>query len=136
MNQFVGIGNLTKDPEVRYSTGQNQTAICRFTMAINDKRKNNQTGEWEDNPSFIPVVVFGKQAENCGKYLAKGSKVAVSGRIQTGSYEKNGQKIYTTDIVANGIEFLTPKTERQEPQEQQSYPPGFEEMAEQEQTPF
>ena len=134
MNQVVLIGNLTKDPEVRYSTGQNQTAICRFTMAINDKRKNNQTGEWEDNPSFIPVVVFGKQAENCGKYLARGSKVAVSGRIQTGSYEKNGQKIYTTDIVANGIEFLTPKTERQEPQ--QSYPPGFEEMAEQETIPF
>lgn len=128
MNQFVGIGNLTKDPEVRYSTGQNQTAICRFTIAINDKRKNNQTGEWEDNPSFIPVVVFGKQAENCGQYLAKGSKVAVSGRIQTGSYEKNGQKVYTTDIVANGIEFLTPKSEKQESQQMavQDVPPGFE----------
>jgi len=146
LNQVVLIGNLTKDPDVRYSTGQNQTAICRFTVAVNDKKKNPQTGQWEDNASFIPVVVFGKQAENCGKYLAKGSKAAVSGRIQTGSYtNKEGQKVYTTDVIANGVEFLMQKNENgsgqnsftpaspdafSQPQQQSlDTPPGFESVA-------
>ena len=115
MNQVMLIGNLTKDPEVRYSTGQNQTAICRFTVAVNDRRKN-QNGEWEDNPSFIPIVVFGKKAENCDKYLGKGSKVGITGKIETGSYvNKDGQTIYTTDVIANEVEFLTKKEPAKEP---------------------
>lgn len=106
MNQVILIGNLTKDPEMRYSTGGNQTAVCRFTVAVNDRRKN-AAGEWEDSPSFIPVVVFGKQAENCDRYLVKGRKVAVSGRIRTGSYtNQEGRKVYTTDVIANTVEFL------------------------------
>ena len=112
MNQVVLIGNLTRDPELRYSTGGNQTAICRFSIAVNDRRRNPQTQEWEDNPSFIPIVVFGKQAENCDRYLAKGRKVAINGKIQTGSYtNKEGQKVYTTEVIANNVEFLTPKNE-------------------------
>ncbi len=107
MNSVILIGNLTRDPELRYSTGGNQTAICRFTVAVNDRRRNAQTQEWEDNPSFIPIVVFGKQAENCDRYLAKGRKVAVSGRIQTGSYEKDGRTVYTTEVIANSVEFLS-----------------------------
>ena len=107
MNQVVLIGNLTRDPELRYSTGANQTAICRFTIAVNDRRRNQQTGEWEDNASFIPIVVFGKQAENCDRYLSKGRKAAVSGRIQTGSYtNREGNKVYTTEVIANNVEFL------------------------------
>ena len=107
MNSVVLIGNLARDPELRYSTGMNQTAICRFTIAVNDRRRNQQTGEWEDNASFIPIVVFGKQAENCDKYLSKGRKAAVSGRIQTGSYvNKDGNKVYTTEVIANNVEFL------------------------------
>lgn len=106
MNNVILIGNLTRDPELRYSTGASQTAICRFTVAVNDRRRNPQTQEWEDNPSFIPIVVFGKQAENCDRYLAKGRKVAVNGRIQTGSYEKDGRTIYTTEVIANNVEFL------------------------------
>jgi single-strand DNA-binding protein len=107
MNSVVIIGNLTRDPELRYSTGANQTAFCRFTVAVNDRRRNAQTQQWEDNTSFIPVVVFGRQAENCDRYLAKGRKVAVQGRIQTGSYtNKEGNKVYTTDVVANNVEFL------------------------------
>lgn len=101
MNQVNIIGNLTKDPEVRYSTGENQQAIARFTIAVNDgygeKKKTN----------YIPIVVFGKQAENCEMFLSKGKKVAVTGKIQTGSYEKNGQKVYTTDVVAYNVEFLS-----------------------------
>ena len=115
MNQVNLIGNLTRDPETRYSTGQNQTAVCRFTIAVNDRRKN-QNGEWEDNPSFIPIVVFGKKAENCDKYIGMGSKVAVNGKIETGSYvNKDGQKVYTTDVIANEVEFLSRK-ENQEPE--------------------
>ena len=106
MNSVILIGNLTRDPEIRYAKGNSQTAICNFTIAVNDRRKNPQTQEWEDNPSFIPVVAFGKQAENCGKYLAKGRKVAVNGKIQTGSYEKEGRTVYTTQVIANSVEFL------------------------------
>ena len=101
MNSVILIGNLTRDPELRYSTGMNQTAICRFTVAVNDGYGDKQ------RTSFIPVVVFGKQAENCDRYLAKGRKVAVNGRIQTGSYtNKEGAKVYTTDVIANNVEFL------------------------------
>ncbi len=113
MNQVVLIGNLTRDPELRYSTGASQTAICRFTVAVNDRRRNPQTQQWEDQASFIPIVVFGKTAENCDRYLAKGRKVAVSGRIQTGSYvNKEGQKVYTTEVIANNVEFLSSRNDQ------------------------
>lgn len=101
MNVCVITGNLTKDPEVRYPTGEKQTAICRFGLA------NNEGYGDRKQTNFLNVVVFGKIAENCEKYLKKGSKVAVMGRIQTGSYEKNGQKVYTTDVVAQNVEFLS-----------------------------
>lgn len=106
VNSAQLIGNLTKDPELKHS-GENKIAVCRFTVAVNDRRKNPKTKQWEDNPSFIPVVTFGRQAENCSKYLAKGRKVGVNGKIQTGSYiNKDGNKVYTTEIIANNVEFL------------------------------
>ena len=104
MNSVILIGNLTRDPELRYSTGQNQTAVCRFTVAVNDGFGDRQ------RTSFIPIVVFGKTAENCDRYLKKGSKVCVNGKIQTGSYEKDGRTVYTTEVIANtygGVEFLS-----------------------------
>lgn len=101
MNNVNLIGNLTRDPELRYSTGANQTAICRFTIAVNDGYGDKQ------RTSFIPIVVFGKQAENCDRYLAKGRRVAITGRIQTGSYEKEGRTVYTTDVIASNVEFLS-----------------------------
>lgn len=108
MNKVQLIGNLTRDPETRYSTGENQTAICRFSIAIN-------TGYGDKQKTDYPqIVVFGKQAESCDRYLKKGNKVAISGRIQTGSYEKDGQKIYTTEVVAEQVEFLTPKQDSEE----------------------
>lgn len=108
MNKVQLIGNLTRDPETRYSTGENQTAICRFSIAIN-------TGYGDKQKTDYPqIVVFGKQAESCDRYLHKGNKVAISGRIQTGSYEKDGQKIYTTEVVAEQVEFLTPKQDSEE----------------------
>ena len=109
MNNVSLIGNMTKDPDLRYSTGNEPTAVCRFTIAVNDGYGEKQ------RTSFIPIVVFGKTAENCDKYLAKGKKVAVNGRIQTGSYEREGRTIYTTDVIASNVEFLSQREEN-EPQ--------------------
>ena len=101
MNSVILIGNLARDPELRYSTGMNQTAICNFTVAVNDGYGERQ------QTSFIPIVVFGKQAENCERYLAKGRKVAVNGRIQVRNYtNREGNKVYVTEVVANNVEFL------------------------------
>lgn len=112
MNSVILIGNLTKDPELRYTTGDDAKAVCRFSLAVNEGYGEQQ------KTSFINIVVFGKQAENCEKYLAKGRKAAVNGRIQTGSYEKDGRKVYTTDVVANRVEFLgsTSEAPSSEPQ--------------------
>lgn len=129
MNSVVISGNLTKDPELR---SRGEMSICRFTVAVNDRKKNQQTGEWEDNPSFIPVVVFGRQADNCDKYLTKGRKVTVQGRIQTGSYKKqDGTRVYTTDVIANIVEF-----EREAKEKTEKAPDGFEAFAAQEEIPW
>ena len=105
MNRVILMGRLTRDPEVRYSAGT-QRAICRFAVAID--RPPRQNGEKQTD--FPNVVVFGKQAENCERFLAKGRLVGVQGRIQTGSYtNKDGQKVYTTDIVVDDQEFADSK---------------------------
>ena len=98
MNQVVLIGRLANEPELSY-TQQNQTAVCRFTLAVNRMKK-------DDGADFIRITVWGKLAENCDRYLSKGRQVGIAGRMQTGSYEKDGQKHYTTDIVASSVEFL------------------------------
>ena len=101
MNNVELIGRLTRDPETRYTSGQ--TAVANFTLAID--RPPRKDGEKEAD--FPRVVVFGTQAENCEKYLKKGRLVAIQGRIHTGSYEnKNGETVYTTDVVASRVEFL------------------------------
>ena len=102
MNSVVLIGRLTRDPEVRY-TASTQMAVATFTVAID--RPVRAGGEKQTD--FPRVTVFGKQAENCEKYLAKGRLVGVQGRIQTGSYQnKDGVTVYTTDVVADRVEFL------------------------------
>ena len=112
MNSVILIGNLTKDPELRYN-GENP--ICRFSIAVNDRKK--QGSEWVDDPSFIPIVVFGRVAENCDRFLSKGRKVAVSGRIKTGSYAKqDGTRVYTTDVIATGVEFLNTNEAKHTPE--------------------
>lgn len=101
MNLVMLIGRLTKDPEVRYTTGQNQMAVARFTVAVDRPPRGERQAD------FPSVVVFGRQAETCEKYLTKGSKVAIEGRIQTGKYQnKDGKTVYTTDVVASRVEFL------------------------------
>ena len=103
MNSVELIGRLTRDPEVRYTAGS-QTAVATFTIAID--RPQRQDGS-EKQTDFPRITVFGKQAETCEKYLKKGRMVAIQGRIQTGSYQnKNGDTVYTTDVVANRVEFI------------------------------
>lgn len=102
MNNVVLIGRLTRDPEVRY-TSETQMAVARFSVAIN--RPVRSGGEKQTD--FPNVVVFGKQAENCERFLGKGRLVGIQGRIQTGKYtNKNGDTVYTTEVVANNVEFL------------------------------
>lgn len=102
MNSVVLIGRLTKDPEVKYITDK-QLAVATFTLAIDRPSRKDE----EKKADFPRVNVFGKQAENCEKYLKKGMKAAVQGRIQTGSFtNKEGATVYTTDVVADRVEFL------------------------------
>ncbi len=108
MNNVVLIGRLTRDPELRYL--QDGTAVCKFTIAVDKglSREKKQEMEAKNQPTadFINIVVWGKPAENSANYLAKGRLVGIQGRIQTGSYEKDGIRRYTTDVVANQVEFL------------------------------
>ena len=106
MNKVILMGRLTRDPEVRYSQGEQATAIARYTLAVDRrfKRDGDQTAD------FIGCVAFGKLGEFAEKYLRKGTKVVVTGRIQTGSYtNKDGQKVYTTDVVVEECEFAESK---------------------------
>lgn len=106
MNSVVLIGRLTADPEVAYT--QSQKAICRFTLAV-----DRQTKSEEAQADFIRIVVWDRQGENAGRYLHKGSKVAVLGRIQTGSYkDREGKTVYTTDVVASRVEFLDSRSDK------------------------
>ena len=106
MNKVVLMGRLTRDPEVRYVSGENATAIARYTLAVDRRFKR----DGEQSADFINCVVFGKGAEFAEKYLKQGTKIAAVGRIQTGSYtNKDGQKVYTTDVVVEEQEFAESK---------------------------
>ena len=106
MNKVILMGRLTRDPEVRYTQGDNAMAIARYSLAVDRRFKR----DGEPDADFINCVAFGKSGEFAEKYLKKGTKVAVVGRIQTGSYtNKDGQKVYTTDVVVEEHEFAESK---------------------------
>ena len=108
MNKVILMGRLTRDPEVRYSAGDNAMAVARFSLAVDRRRRAN--GGDEQTADFINCVSFGRQAEFAEKYLRKGTKLLVTGRIQTGSYtNKDGVKVYTTDVVVEEQEFAESK---------------------------
>ena len=109
MNRVILIGNLTKDPE--FNTTNSGISVCRFTVAVNRKFKN-ENGESESD--FINIVTWRGLADNCGKYLHKGNKVSVCGSIQTRSYDTpDGTKRYVTEVIADEVEFLTPVKENE-----------------------
>lgn len=106
MNKVILIGRLTREPEVRYSQGNESMCIARYSLAVDRKYKKDD----EQTADFISCVAFGKNGEFAEKYLHKGTKIAVTGRIQTGSYtNKDGQKVYTTDVVVEEHEFCESK---------------------------
>ncbi len=110
MNIVVLVGRLTKDPELRFLPGSGR-AVARFTIAVDKglskEKRDELTGQGKPTADFIPVVVWGKQAENCANYLEKGRKAIVEGSIQTGSYDnESGQKVYTTEVLASRVQFL------------------------------
>lgn len=108
MNKIILVGRLTRDPELRYSKGEPATAVARYTLAV--ERRYKRKGEPEAD--FIPCVVFGKSAEFAEKYFRQGLRISVSGRIQTGSYtNKEGAKVYTTEVVVEEHEFAESKKE-------------------------
>lgn len=105
MNKVLLIGRLTNDPEIRYSQGENATCIARYRLAVDRRLKR----DGEQEADFISCVAFSKNGEFAEKYLHKGMKIAIEGRIQTGSYEKDGVKHYTTDIVVESHDFCESK---------------------------
>lgn len=133
MNNWSGIGRLTKDPQMG-AIPQSQTAVAKFTVAIDDGYGDNK------RTNFIPVTVFGGQAEACERCLAKGRMVAVEGKIQTGSYtNRDGQKVYTTDVIAKRVEFIdwgNKETQNVKQSHTDSIPEGFSAVSDDEFMPF
>ena len=109
MNRVILMGRLTRDPEVRYTQGERSMAVARYTLAVDRRGRRNQDGN-EQTADFINIVAFDRAGEFAEKYFRQGLKVVVTGRIQTGSYtNKDGQKVYTTDVVVEECEFAESK---------------------------
>lgn len=123
-NKVILMGNLARDPEVRYAT--DRQANARFAVAVNQEWKD-KNGEKQESVDFIPVVVWGPMAENCEKYLKKGSRALVEGRIQVRKYEgKDGESKYATDVVASGVTFLGDGQSRDFSSEGEKFDGGIE----------
>ena len=137
MNKVIIIGRFTRDPEIKYSTGENATATARFSLAVNRRFKNKE-GNYDAD--FINCVAFGKTAEFIEKYFTKGMAIGITGRIQTGSYtNKEGQKIYTTDVVVEETEFVESKnkgTSDNVPNNNANSNSDFEEVVSEDEMPF
>ena len=105
INRVVISGNLTRDPEMRATTSGMQ--VLSFGVAVNDRRRNPQTGEWEDYPNFVDCTMFGTRAEAVSRYLSKGSKVAIEGKLRYSSWERDGQRRSKLEVIVDEIEFMS-----------------------------
>lgn len=114
INRVVVSGNLTRDPELKAL--QNGTQVLRFSVAVNDRKKNQQTGQWEDYPNYIDCVMFGTRAESISKYLYKGQRVTVDGKLHYSSWERDGQRRSKLEVYVDDID-LGSKSQRQQPQQ-------------------
>ena len=137
MNKVIIIGRFTRDPEIKYSTGENANATARFSLAVNRRFKNKE-GNYDAD--FINCVAFGKTAEFIEKYFTKGMAIGITGRIQTGSYtNKEGQKVYTTDVVVEETEFVESKNKGASdnvPNNNANSNSDFEEVISEDEMPF
>ena len=106
-------GNLTRDPELRATAGGTQ--VLSFGVAVNDRRRNQQTGNWEDYPNFVDCVMFGTRAEAIQRYLSKGTKVAIEGKLRYSSWERDGQRRSKLEVIVDEIEFLSSRNGGQQP---------------------
>lgn len=113
INRVVISGNLTRDAELRQT--QSGSSILGFGVAVNDRRKNPQTGEWEDYPNFIDCTMFGPRAEKLAQYLTKGLKVAIEGKLRYSSWERDGQKRSKLEVIVDTLEFMSSKQGEQQP---------------------
>ena len=104
-------GNLTRDPELRATSGGTQ--VMSFGVAVNDRRKNPQNGEWEDYPNFVDCTMFGTRAEAVSRFLSKGAKVAIEGKLRYSSWEKDGVKRSKLEVIVDEIEFMSRQQEQQ-----------------------
>lgn len=109
INRVVLTGNLTREPELRRTA--NGMAVLNIGIAVNDRRKNQQSGEWEDYPNFLTCVMFGTRAESVSGYLHKGSKVAIEGKLRFSQWEKDGQKRSKIEVMIDDLELLTPRNQ-------------------------
>lgn len=109
INRYIATGNLTREPELRRTA--NGMAVLNIGIAVNDRRKNQQSGEWEDYPNFLTCVMFGTRAESVSGYLHKGSKVAVEGKLRFSQWEKDGQKRSKIEVMIDDLELLTPRNQ-------------------------
>lgn len=114
INRVSISGNLTRDPDLRQTQGG--MAILSLGVAVNDRRKNQQTGEWEDVPNFVDCVMFGSRAEKLAQYLAKGTKVAIDGKLRYSSWEKDGARRSKLEVIVDEIEFMSRGQQRQQQQ--------------------
>ena len=105
VNRVIITGNLTRDPDLRTTTGG--TPVLSLGVAVNDRRKNQQTGEWEDYPNFIDCTMFGARAQSVSRYLSKGSKVAIEGKLHWSQWECDGQKRSKIEVIVDEIEFMS-----------------------------
>ena len=126
INRVIISGNLTRDPELRNT--QSGMAVLSFGVAVNDRRKNPSTGEWEDYPNFVDCTMFGARADSLANYLAKGTKVSIDGKLRWRQWEKDGQKRSKLEVVVYEIEFMSRRESGETPPETAPAPSPAEEV--------
>ena len=121
MNKIILMGNLTRDPEVRYTAGEKQIAVCRFCIAVNRKSKSKNSNQSNTEVDFINCAAFGKTGENISKFFTKGKRIAVEGRLQISTYTKDDEKRYSADVIVENFDFCESKGNSSGGQEQERF---------------
>lgn len=131
INRVVISGNLTRDPDLRATAGGMQ--VMSLGVAVNDRRKNQQTGEWEDYPNFVDCTMFGTRAASLASFLSKGTKVAIEGKLRWSQWERDGQKRSKLEVLVDNLEFMSSRPQgspeqQYAPQPHQDYQSGYQQQ--------